>query len=366
MRLNLLILLTIIVNLAAIAAVPPMVNYQGKLTKADGTLLPDGTYSMTYAIYNVAMNGVAIWSEINPTVQVKKGLFSVLLGSIRHLPDNIFDGTDRYFGVTVGTDPEMTPRQQIASVPFALKAAVADTAILADKATLADKSTMSDKATLADNATIANTAITANTANRATLADKATLADNATIANTATTANTANIANRATLADKATTADSAAIASTVVDGAITGAKIAYQTINSNNLSGGCVGTGQIANNSITPEKIVRGSWISANYENAWQDYAGDWQGARYYKDTVGIVHIQGMVKNTAGQQLNHIFTLPVGYRPSNRLAFGTVGNSSTTGMQIVLIDVLADGKVTLEVNVDRYVALSGISFPADQ
>ena len=73
-----------------------------------------------------------------------------------------------------------------------------------------------------------------------------------------------------------------------------------------------------------------------------------------------------MVKNTAGQQLNHIFTLPVGYRPSNRLAFGTVGNSSTTGMQIVLIDVLADGKVTLEVNVDRYVALSGISFPADQ
>ncbi len=127
MRLNLLLLLTIIVNLAAFAAVPPMVNYQGKLTKTDGTLLPDGTYSMTYAIYDVATNGVAIWSEINPAVQVKKGLFSVLLGSIHHLPDDIFNGTDRYFGVTVGTDPEMTPRQQIASVPFAFRAASAGT-----------------------------------------------------------------------------------------------------------------------------------------------------------------------------------------------------------------------------------------------
>jgi hypothetical protein len=123
------IILIVLSTITAFAAVPPMVNYQGKLTKADGTLLPDGTYSMTYAIYDVAVNGVALWSEINPSVQVKKGLFSVLLGSVRHLPDNIFDGTDRYFGVTVGTDPEMTPRQQIASVPFALKAGVADAVV---------------------------------------------------------------------------------------------------------------------------------------------------------------------------------------------------------------------------------------------
>ncbi len=127
MRLSLLILLTIIASLAALTAIPPMVSYQGKLTKADGTLLPDGTYTMEFSIYDVPTDGRALWWESNPAVQVKKGLFSVLLGSVVNLPANIFDNQNRYFGVKVGTDAEMSPRQQIASVPFAFRAASAGT-----------------------------------------------------------------------------------------------------------------------------------------------------------------------------------------------------------------------------------------------
>jgi hypothetical protein len=127
MRLHLLLLLTILLNITAFAAIPPMISYQGKLTKADGTLLPDGVYSMRFAIYTVPAAGDMIWSETNPAVQVKKGLFSVLLGRVVNLPGNIFDSTDRYFGVKVGDDAEMTPRQQIASVPFAFRAASAGT-----------------------------------------------------------------------------------------------------------------------------------------------------------------------------------------------------------------------------------------------
>ncbi len=119
----------LLLTLVAFADVPGMINYQGKLTKADGTLLADGSYSMTFAIYAQPTGGLPIWSEPNPSVQVKKGLFSVLLGSLTNLPANIFSGAGRYFGVTVGTDPEMTPRQLIASVPFALKAGVADTVV---------------------------------------------------------------------------------------------------------------------------------------------------------------------------------------------------------------------------------------------
>jgi hypothetical protein len=138
MRLHLLLLLTIIVNIAAFAAIPPMISYQGKLTKADGTLLVDGTYRMEFSIYDVPTDGRALWWEANPAVQVKKGLFSVLLGSVVNLPGNIFDNQNRYFGVKVADDPEMSPRQQIASVPFAFRAASAANADNAATAGIAD------------------------------------------------------------------------------------------------------------------------------------------------------------------------------------------------------------------------------------
>jgi len=120
-----------------VASVPPMINYQGKLMQPSGVPVPDGTYQMTFAIYDVPTGGTPLWSETNGSVQVKGGLFSVLLGSVNNLPGNIFDSPDRWFGVTVGSDPEMTPRQRIASAAFAFGASVADTvrdgAITAEK-----------------------------------------------------------------------------------------------------------------------------------------------------------------------------------------------------------------------------------------
>jgi len=96
-----------------------MINYQGKLMLPSGAPIADGTYSMRFAIYDVPTGGTALWSETNPAVQVKGGLFAVMLGSVTNLPANIFDSPDRFFGVTVGTDTEMTPRQKIASVAYA-------------------------------------------------------------------------------------------------------------------------------------------------------------------------------------------------------------------------------------------------------
>lgn len=136
------------------ASVPPMINYQGKLMQPSGVPVPDGNYSMQFAVYAQEIGGTALWSETNPSVQVKGGLFSVLLGSTVNLPGNLFDSADRWFGVTVGADPEMSPRQQIASAPFAFRAATAGTvddgAITADK--LADASVISDK--IADGAVV--------------------------------------------------------------------------------------------------------------------------------------------------------------------------------------------------------------------
>lgn len=109
------------------AAVSPVLSYQGKLMQPDGTPVPDGRYSILFAIYDVPTGSEPLWSETNPSVQVKGGLFAVMLGSVVNLPANIFDSSDRFFTIKVADDPEMTPRQQVASVAFSVKADIATT-----------------------------------------------------------------------------------------------------------------------------------------------------------------------------------------------------------------------------------------------
>ena len=121
------IVVLISLTIGAMASVPGVINYQGRLMQPSGVPVADGVYSMQFAIYDTPSGGTALWSETNSSVQVKGGIFSVLLGSATNLPANIFDSPGRFFGVKVGNDPEMTPRQQMATVPFAVRAERAGT-----------------------------------------------------------------------------------------------------------------------------------------------------------------------------------------------------------------------------------------------
>lgn len=139
---NLAFVIVVLVStlVSAHAAVPPVISYQGKLMQPSGVPVPDGNYSIQFAIYDVPTGGNSLWSETNANVQIKGGLFSVLLGSVINLPANIFDNPDRFFGVKVSGDPEMMPRQKIASVAYAVKAGLADVAnTVPDGAITADK-----------------------------------------------------------------------------------------------------------------------------------------------------------------------------------------------------------------------------------
>jgi hypothetical protein len=85
-------------------------------------------YSVTFRIYGEEDAAVedAVWSETQ-SVNVKGGLFSVLLGSINPITADVFAEPNRWLGVQVGDDSEMTPRQRIVTVGYAFKAADADT-----------------------------------------------------------------------------------------------------------------------------------------------------------------------------------------------------------------------------------------------
>ncbi|MBN1136633.1 MAG: hypothetical protein JXM73_08600, partial [Anaerolineae bacterium] len=63
------------------AGAPSFFNYQGLLLDDQGRPVPDDDYDLTFAIYDVAAGGAALWSEVQ-TVAVEDGLFSVTLGTV--------------------------------------------------------------------------------------------------------------------------------------------------------------------------------------------------------------------------------------------------------------------------------------------
>jgi len=93
-----------------------LISYQGRLTD-DGGNPVSGTPSMTFTIYDGA--GVSKWTETHPTVSVDNGLFSVILGSQMALSNSVFNGDDRYLGITVDGDPEISPRTLFTSTASA-------------------------------------------------------------------------------------------------------------------------------------------------------------------------------------------------------------------------------------------------------
>jgi hypothetical protein len=100
------------------AAVPSTMSYQGVLTDGGGVHVPDGTYALTFRLYDASTNGVLLWTETQASVPVAAGLFSVVLGSAT--PLGLPFDRQYWLGIAVGADPEMTPRTSLTSVPYAL------------------------------------------------------------------------------------------------------------------------------------------------------------------------------------------------------------------------------------------------------
>ena len=76
-----------------------------------------GTYTVTFRIYDIS--GALLWEE-ERDVEVNTGIFNVTLGEVT--PLTILFDQDYWLGVQVESDPEMTPRQRIASTGYSFMA----------------------------------------------------------------------------------------------------------------------------------------------------------------------------------------------------------------------------------------------------
>lgn len=88
---------------------------QGRLTNASGNPL-DGTYTISFRIYDDYDGGTALCSDLDNEVVVDNGLFYTYMNMAGC---NAFDGRQLYLGIQVEDDAEMTPRQYIDNVPYA-------------------------------------------------------------------------------------------------------------------------------------------------------------------------------------------------------------------------------------------------------
>lgn len=145
------VLLVILFPLIGYAAVPQQITYQGALTDTTGYAVPDGDYVMTFALYDVPTGGTALWSEAQ-TVAVSNGIYNVILGQAGNELDPVYFNGDCYLGVTVGTDSEMSPRQKLTSVGYALRAQVAESVAAGTVSTIMIQDAAVDSAKLADSA----------------------------------------------------------------------------------------------------------------------------------------------------------------------------------------------------------------------
>lgn len=118
---------------SGMAETPRLISYQGRLTDASGEPLEDGAKNLRFIIWNdptAVAPANELWNSGPVTVTTTDGLFSVNLGQspMTALDPAIFTDTLLWLGISVGADPEISPRTRLVSSPYTLSALYADSA----------------------------------------------------------------------------------------------------------------------------------------------------------------------------------------------------------------------------------------------
>jgi len=93
------------------------ISIQGTLKDSNGASVSDGTYTVTFRLYNDATGGSIVWQE-EAIVEVIGGIYSHYLGEVTPLAPTIF-ATTLWLGLRLGNF-ELTPRTELTYAPYAL------------------------------------------------------------------------------------------------------------------------------------------------------------------------------------------------------------------------------------------------------
>ncbi|MGD8738157.1 MAG: hypothetical protein PVJ85_15525 [Anaerolineae bacterium] len=109
------------------------IPYPGRLSDESGQPVAGGAYDFAFALYATADGGEPFWSEVQEGVTVRGGAFSVSLGSVEALPEDLLRRGSGWLAVEVRGPREsaytaLTPRQELVTAPSLAAAPLADAA----------------------------------------------------------------------------------------------------------------------------------------------------------------------------------------------------------------------------------------------
>lgn len=115
-------------SLALAQTVPGSISFNARLTDSAGAPVA-GSHALGFGLYDQASAGAAVWTEnVAGASFSTEGLVYAELGAVTALTASALDGRKLYLEVSVdGTT--MSPRLAVVSVPYAIRASVAATAV---------------------------------------------------------------------------------------------------------------------------------------------------------------------------------------------------------------------------------------------
>ena len=219
------------------------ISYQGYVADSSGNPV-NNSLNMAFRLYNVASGGTPLWSETHGAMNVSDGLFSVLLGSNTPISQDVFaNNSDLWLGITIGSDNEMSPREKIASAPYAMVSNVPDGSITQAK--------------------LANNAVTS-----AKIADGVVASGD--VANDSLTASdlAPNSVGNSEMADNAISSNE------VINNSLTANDLAANSVGNSEMADNAIGSNEVINNSLTASDLANNS-VGAGELASNSIYSGD-------------------------------------------------------------------------------------------
>ncbi len=117
-----ILIILAVVMLAAVhvsAQIPRLINYQGVLTDDMGAVVSDGSYNMTFRLYDVPSGGSHLWEE-TIAVNVSKGIFNTTLGHVILIEETFSEPL--YLAIEIDGGGELSPRRLFTANAYAFSA----------------------------------------------------------------------------------------------------------------------------------------------------------------------------------------------------------------------------------------------------
>lgn len=115
------VLLLIALPFSSEAQIPRTLSYQGVLSDTSGVPKPDGSYTLTFHVYETSTGGSAIWTETK-TLKTKRGLFNTILADQTPFGSSVTFDKPYWLSIQVGAEPEISLRIPLTSVAYSLNA----------------------------------------------------------------------------------------------------------------------------------------------------------------------------------------------------------------------------------------------------